>query len=691
MKRAGGYALAMALLAVCAPAGALDRILVTAEEVTAGTVTAHDVQLTLEIPSSRRSVLDARVGEIDLPAVVRAQTGRLTTLHLRCENPAFREPRLDCPAFTFEGRAARLPPLEIEGDTHVDVDRGFMRLDGRGPTLAGAQAAFEFEGTAKDFNAMASLPSLEFTAIAELVAPWFPLPADITPKGRAALSLEASSTGGDAVATLHADVTDVDYSNAEGTVVVDKARGKLRARLHELRTLDAEFVLDATGGEVLAGPVYFDLKGNPIRTRIRGTLDADVLQLTDIQFSQLDLARVGGTARLRLEPFGVEAAQLEIAELRFPAAYRSLMQIALTTTPFSQLTTSGRASGSLRIANDLPVAIDLALKDFALSDTQRQIDVRGIDADVHWAAGVTGPPRPSFIAWESARGWNVAGGRSRVDFAMQDRDVRLLKPARLPLWDGALVVNQLEALNVGSDQLAGSFDATLEPIGLEQITRAFGWPQFGGRIAGRIPGLTYKDRLLTVQGDLEASVFDGTVTARRLRVRDPLGAWPRLYADITARNIDLEKLTNTFSFGSITGRLDGDLLGLETFNWSPVAFDLRLATPANDKSRHRISQKALKNLANFGGGGAGVAAALQSGAIRFFDTFRYDRIGLSCKLANDVCQMGGAEPAKNGYYIVKGSGLPRIDVIGTETRVNWPLLLAQTSAALANTGDIRID
>jgi hypothetical protein len=77
--------------------------------------------------------------------------------------------------------------------------------------------------------------------------------------------------------------------------------------------------------------------------------------------------------------------------------------------------------------------------------------------------------------------------------------------------------------------------------------------------------------------------------------------------------------------------------------------------------------------------------------MRFFDTFRYDRIGLSCQLRDDVCQMGGAEPAKNGYYIVKGSGLPRIDIIGTETRVDWPLLLAQTSAALANSGDIRVD
>jgi hypothetical protein len=53
--------------------------------------------------------------------------------------------------------------------------------------------------------------------------------------------------------------------------------------------------------------------------------------------------------------------------------------------------------------------------------------------------------------------------------------------------------------------------------------------------------------------------------------------------------------------------------------------------------------------------------------------------------------MSGVEPAKTGYYIVKGSGLPRIDIIGNQTRVDWPLLMAQISAALANSGDIIVD
>jgi hypothetical protein len=285
----------------------------------------------------------------------------------------------------------------------------------------------------------------------------------------------------------------------------------------------------------------------------------------------------------------------------------------------------------------------------------------------------------------------VDGAESRIDFATGDRDFRLLQPARLPLFDGALLVNTLAVEHLGLADMSGKFDAVVEPISVAPIAKAMHWPEFSGKLSGRIPGLTYKDNVLTLEGNLEAGVFDGEVVASNLRVRDPLGKWPRLYADVTARNLDLDLVTHTFEFGSITGRLDVDLKGLETFGWSPVAFDLRMATPASDHSRHRISQRAVANLSNIGGGGGGVATALQSGALKFFDTFGYNRIGLSCRLQNDVCLMSGVGPAGNGYYILQGSGLPHLDIIGKSSRVDWPRFVSQVSYAINNSQDIVVN
>jgi len=78
-----------------------------------------------------------------------------------------------------------------------------------------------------------------------------------------------------------------------------------------------------------------------------------------------------------------------------------------------------------------------------------------------------------------------------------------------------------------------------------------------------------------------------------------------------------------------------------------------------------------------GGGGGGVVQALQSGVLKFFDEYNYEKLGIRCRLRGEVCEMSGVEPAPNGgYYIVKGSGIPRIDIIGSQGRVNWNQLMS---------------
>ena len=111
--------------------------------------------------------------------------------------------------------------------------------------------------------------------------------------------------------------------------------------------------------------------------------------------------------------------------------------------------------------------------------------------------------------------------------------------------------------------------------------------------------------------------------------------------------------------------------------------DMRFYTPPDDRSQHRISQRAVENLASVGGGGA--AAVLSTGFLQFFDVFAYDRIGLRCVLADNVCRMSGVGPAGSGpqgtgYYLVKGRGVPRIDVVGFRDTVSWPRLVQQLAA-----------
>ena len=253
----------------------------------------------------------------------------------------------------------------------------------------------------------------------------------------------------------------------------------------------------------------------------------------------------------------------------------------------------------------------------------------------------------------------------------------------LPIFDGGLAIDTLRVRHAGTEEMYVRFDAEVRPISVALLSRAFGWPEFQGTLAGRIPGLQLRQGVVTLDGNLDAEVFDGRVAVRGLSLREPLGKFPRMHASIGVENLDLTLVTQTFEFGMITGRLSGYVSDLETFGWMPESFDAFLFTPPDDHSRHRISQRAVTNLSSIGGGsGGGVAAALQGGFLKFFDDFRYDRLGLSCRLANDVCIMGGVLPAPNGYYIVKGSGLPRINVIGSQSRVAWTTLVRQLGAMM---------
>ena len=376
----------------------------------------------------------------------------------------------------------------------------------------------------------------------------------------------------------------------------------------------------------------------------------------------------------------LEAASIDVTRIEFPAAYTSFLQLALAATELGTLQSSGSVSGHLEWRDGAPRALDVTLSGLAFDDRARKLALRGIDGQLQWdAAG--GPARVSGVAWQALELYGIEGGAGALALRANGDNFALLQPARIPIFDGALMLQQLELGAVGTPGMRLAFAADIEPISMEHLSQAFGWPAMAGRLSGRIPGLVYRDRTLAFDGDLRAEVFDGTVTARKLRLIDPLGAFPRVTGDFEARRLDLDLITHTFPIGSITGRLDADIRGLELFGWSPVAFDAHLYTTPGDHGRHRISQKAVNSLSNISGGG-GVMGALQSGFLRFFDSFRYDRIGLKCQLRDDVCLMDGIHRREGGFYIVRGSGLPRIDVVANSGRVAWSRLVGQVMSAL---------
>ncbi|MBT0961948.1 hypothetical protein [Denitromonas iodatirespirans] len=263
-----------------------------------------------------------------------------------------------------------------------------------------------------------------------------------------------------------------------------------------------------------------------------------------------------------------------------------------------------------------------------------------------------------------------------------DRDRVLFDQARLPVLDGALIVDGL-ALARTDAGWRGEGALFMEPVSMRALTAALDLPEMAGTLSAAMPGLVVTPQRVGLEGALVIALFDGYVQATGVEVIDPFGLLPRLQANVTAEHLDLAQLTETFSFGAISGFLDVELAHLQMAAWRPVRFEATVRSTPGDYPR-RISQRAVEHITALGG--AGAAAAIQRSFLRFFNDFGYREIGLSCRLVRGVCQMEGLDgpgPDDAPFAIVRGGGIPALNVIGYNRRVDWEEFIARVKRAVA--------
>jgi hypothetical protein len=686
MPQRGLIALLGTLLALAAhESRGVGRITLEAAQVAVAGVSSSGARVELELSGEQLS-LRAQAARLQLQQAAIAPSLRsYSDLQLRCARVDVSQPLLACREGSFTARGGPAGSVSLRLEAAYDTALQALLISGSGLAVAGGQARFEANAGTRSWSVHADASAIELPAARQLAAPWVHVPEDYSADGHVNAHIEASGGASRPVrARIEARTTDLHFTNQAGTLVAEKIAASVSGTLlRKSGGFDIDAQMASTGGQTLLTAVLLDFGVNPLELHMHGALLGGELDLTEVSLAQRGLIEAQGTVAARLgEQPALKHAQVQISRISFPAAYRSYLQLALATTDFGALQTSGNASGSLEIVDDTLRRIDLRLTDLDISDPNNRLAMADMSGDIHWSADSASPVEASQLSWTRSIVYGLQGGAAQLRFNASGRSFALLGATRLPIFDGALMVHTLAARGIGSAAAEMDFDAQIEPISMPLLSKAFGWPQLSGMLAGRIPGVTYREGVLSVQGDVVARVFDGTIVGSGLRLQDPLGPWPRLFADVTARGLDLELVTRTFPIGSITGRLDVELRGLELFNWSPVAFDARLYSSPSDSSQHRISQKAITSISSVGGGGGGVTAALQSSLLRFFDTFGYDRIGISCQLRNDVCLMAGIEPARQGYYLVKGRGLPRIDIIGNSGRVDWRQLVSQVTAGV---------
>jgi hypothetical protein len=444
--------------------------------------------------------------------------------------------------------------------------------------------------------------------------------------------------------------------------------------------------LKLTRGALLTPWFYLDPEGKSVtlNSRFRYDPGAGRLAIEGLRYQHANHLDLSASGLLQLTP-GINPIEFQLSTR--PAdpgvLFDAYLAPVLGDDLFQQLELKGQVSAGLKL--DPEPALEIRLQDVALTTgAGGSHTLQGVAGELFWAAGRMAAP--STLSWQAGRlfSW-LELGPARLSLRLNEHGMELLQPARLPLLDGALQVDEL-MLEQGEGGPRVAFQGHLEPISMTLLSQALGWPSLSGQLSGMIPGVSYKDGVLSVNGIILIRLFGGTLLIRNLRLEEITGPLPVLMADVQMKGLDLEALTRTFSFGKITGKLDGEVDGLRLEGWRPVAFDARFGTPADDDSRHRISQKAVDNISNLGG--SGISGALSRSFLRMFEEFGYDRLGISCRLRNGICEMDGIEPAARGYYLVKGGGIPRIDIVGFNRSTDWELLVTKLRQIAQGSGPV---
>jgi len=637
------------------------------------------VHLALQPRLGLSFALEARIERLTVPA-----TGdRFDDLLLRCPQVRFEGQALDCP----NGSLRLSHPLLAKGTMPVALkwdirrDRIDLRISDVGLAkgrwaLALRSAAdgteLEVQGQGANLGAVVDLLRRRGVTAVESLA------------GAADIRLKASiDDAGLRRAEWSANLADGGFSAIAGAWLGEGLAAAVSGRMERRAAgvLAGQVRVTLTSGALLSPYFYLEPGAEPVRLDAGFRHEAAAAQLLlveNLSYSHPGVLALNADARFDLTEGELVALRAETGPVDANALYRACLQPVLAGTLLERVGWTGGLLLNYRQAPGQPLELMLDLRELGLSDQPAdgaapRFAVSGLNGTLAWSDREEKPVR---LSWDSAELFGALRlGTAALEGGLAGGRFRLVQPLELPVMDGRLLVDRLE-LDAGQGKSPSlDFDAVLTPVSMGRLSDAFGWPPLAGSVSGVIPGLALREGELTLNGNLLVRVFDGDLLIRNLRLSDLFGALPSLSADVEVNDLDLETLTGTFSFGKITGRLEGRVDGLRLENWRPVAFDARFNTPAGDDSPHAISQRAVDNISNLGG--AGIGGSLSRGFLGMFEEFNYERLGISCRLEQGVCHMGGVQPAKQGYYLVVGRGIPQINIVGFNRKTDWDRLVEQ--------------
>ncbi len=650
------FALVIGFATAAIPADAARRLSVGIERVNAGAVIAENLSVRLDAGDSAADALSLRIEarRIALPAASLA----LDRVAWRCERLVAREPLVCEGPLTLAGRRAGRLAIDLStARTGLHWSQGHRSLSlAKDPTSPWHIAAQRLPIVwLQDFIK----PIWADGRISEgMVSGTLSIPAD-TATVRVDADLRLKGLG--------FDTPDGAFAGAGLTI-------PLRLR-YEADAAQTRVALEGElkAGELLVSLLYLAVPAQGVR------FAADAMSLPDGRW-RLPLWRWDDGGALAAEgdaTLNSDASVQQItARMQSPdlATLRTrYLDGVLAPAGFADLQLGGRGQWTFGLDVEGLSVLDVAVQDGVVVDPQGRFSLAGLGGDLRWSRDAAVDSR---MHWQAAALYGIDIEAGALAFRSRDGQLTLAEALRSGVLGGHLRLDRLAWRPArGTIPLRIEMGIALEALDLGSVSQRLGWPDFEGTLGGTLPNALYENNRVSFEGGLAMQLFGGEVRIDELALERPFGVAPSLAANLRFQDIDLAPLTGAFGFGEITGRLDGRIRDLRLVDWTPVAFDARLLTDRDWSGPRRISQRALQDITDLGG--RGLVAGLQARLLRTFDDFGYERIGIGCVLRDNRCAMSGLRRRGEGFLIVEGRGLPRIEVVGFRREVDWPTLVSR--------------
>ncbi|MBI4766131.1 MAG: hypothetical protein HY787_16285 [Deltaproteobacteria bacterium] len=429
-----------------------------------------------------------------------------------------------------------------------------------------------------------------------------------------------------------------------------------------------------SGGTLSRSPWFFAFDQDPLTGRLEVTIDAGRQARSIIGSLGFRYAPLGDIKVFGEWPFGSSPRSysgfIEVQNLPLEKGFPLLIGEPLSDDrPFlEKVSLQGRLQARLSIIKkekiyDLQGRIRGSDIDLKVEDPAFIFQKGSLDLPFHLSSPNRNPDKKEFselgfIQVENFQGFRMGLNKLRFSVLAGTNQFEIPDKIEVPLWGGQAILNSFRLTHF-LEELKVDAAVSLQGLNLAELLPGQG---IMGTLQIDLRPIRIDKENARMEGTLKAQVFEGTVEGKNWVIVHPFSPERVIRGDLFFNHLNLEPITQRFSFGKITGFVQGRVTDLVVRHNLPERFYLQVNTQEIPGVPKRINIKAIENIGLLGTGW-GELDVLRKGINRFISEYAYREIGLSCNLQDNFFTLRGMIFENGIEYLVRKPGFFGIDVI----------------------------